>query len=186
MSVLAEVRRCKGQYITSGSLYSRLVNLTQRHAMPPICAFRIVSNPRNPAYPLVKAVFQSGSEKTLCVRSKKQSLIGKEARRKAMRDAVSEEMAEFKGKRCKVCGSTDDLTVDHIRPFRDIADEFEQTKQKWPKSFYKDTTRVRFYREDEDWLREWQEFHRRKSEFQTLCRSCNSSKGVEHWPLSQE
>lgn len=185
MALVAEARDRIGDVIEPGDpLYDKLYSITDSPALPPISSFKIINNRRSPGYPVVKAVFNAGGEKTISLKPRNSMQKNtKHLRRKAMRDSVSEQMKEYMQKshinECHICGSKNDLTVDHITPFRTLAEEFEQSVKYIPTRFTRDPQQHKmcFTNENQTWRSKWQDFHRRNAEFQILCRSCNSSLG---------
>ena len=75
-------------------------------------------------------------------------------RARRWRELVRQDLLELMGERCAFCGSTDDLTFDHLRA-RD-----------WKLEKVGSVQRMRIFRK-EFWA----------GKLQLLCRSCNSRKG---------
>jgi hypothetical protein len=102
--------------------------------------------------------------------------------KKAMRDCVREDLRDFLScvdpQECVTCGSTNDLTVDHVfPPFDDIANKFINDFG-LPKIIESTNHDIVFHEfESIDLEASWIAFHASMSCYQVLCRSCNSRKG---------
>jgi hypothetical protein len=103
-----------------------------------------------------------------------------------MRDAVVPQMQRFMDKSekwCAVCSADTDLTADHVEPFSNMADVFEQTwldrGYRLPTVFYKDSNNHHLVcsGDSQHFVEEWKAFHNVNASYQVLCRSCNSSLG---------
>lgn len=96
----------------------------------------------------------------------------------AMRAAVVDEMQSHLGQECVGCGGRQDLTVDHhTRPFSAIAGEFLQACGGTLDTDNPPGQKSGQWIADPELLEAWREYHRICADYQTLCRSCNSSKG---------
>lgn len=102
--------------------------------------------------------------------------------KKAMRHVVVEDMRDFLSSvtpaECAMCGTDNDLTVDHVAPpFDDIANAFieERGIPSIVDSSNPNIVVNMFESMDEEAY--WIAFHAARASYQVLCRSCNSSKG---------
>jgi hypothetical protein len=96
----------------------------------------------------------------------------------AMREAVEDQIREFRagqrGVPCEMCETYEDLTVDHIKKFKEIKDEFLALRTDHPNDFGKNSLSQEIFRaEDEEYKRAWQEYHRSKATLRILCKACN-------------
>ncbi len=84
-----------------------------------------------------------------------------------------------------ICGSKVNLVVDHIIPFVKLVNDFEKAEttrygsctippvvQRKGRDMFCDNTE-----KNNKFVLRWVKYHDRKSKYQILCRSCNSSKG---------
>lgn len=102
--------------------------------------------------------------------------------KRVMRFCVSEDMREFMEcceiHECDSCGSTKDLTVDHVAPpFDDIANLFIEQNGLPEIIGPRDLSRIINEFLDMNIQAAWVAFHASQATYQILCRSCNSSKG---------
>lgn len=102
--------------------------------------------------------------------------------KRIMRHVVGDDMRDFSGcvdpRECAWCGSTDDLTVDHVAPpFDDIASEY--IEMFGLPEFQEPATLMDVVNcfADIDVEAQWVAFHASRACYQMLCRSCNSKKG---------
>lgn len=188
MSVFAEVKEMfrKGRTVVDASspLFQKLRN-TMALSAPAVQSFRIQPNARDQRSVIVKACYEQGGERTLSLRPKRKVSV-KALRRKAMRDAIVPQLQRFMDKSekwCSVCSSEQDLTADHLEPFSDMADVFEQIwldrGHRLPTVFYKDNQNhhVVCSGDSQHFIEEWKAFHNVNARYQVLCRPCNSSLG---------
>lgn len=79
---------------------------------------------------------------------------------------------------CKQCKTTQNLQVDHIRPFSLISKEFQSKVDYIPYRyrFIKRYKRIAFLQRDEKFIRKWQRFHHKSATYQWLCKACNLKK----------
>lgn len=98
---------------------------------------------------------------------------------RVMRTSVDPQLAAFKRTQrdvCVLCGSTENMTVDHYpTKFRDIKAEFIASNPP-PTEFSKNGASQDCFRgEDAEYERAWKEFHREKATYRMLCYTCNRS-----------
>lgn len=96
----------------------------------------------------------------------------------AMRQAIEDQIREFKAAHpntaCEFCGTHENRTVDHVKKFRDIKDEFLLANPTHPTEFGKNELAQEIFRtEDTAFCQAWQEFHRVNASLRILCKSCN-------------
>lgn len=103
----------------------------------------------------------------------------KKALRGLIRGDLSDFMSSIVFQECVKCGAVDDLTVDHISPsFDDIVKAFFASEggynniQIESKKCGEGPVPV-----DPEIEERWIAFHRKRAEYQILCRSCNAKKG---------
>ena len=105
----------------------------------------------------------------------------------AMRTAVSDSIIKYKKEHklvCSLCGdeneSVGNYHVDHDNPsFRTLRDNFMSiTKTKVPSMFTECPVRhlTVFHRNDDDFRREWTDYHNANCNLQILCKKCNLHK----------
>lgn len=97
--------------------------------------------------------------------------------RRALRNALDEQIATFKKSAqevCEICRSSEDLTADHFpEPFEQLALSFLSTlptQEETPVVFRESRIRL----QDASLEQRWMEHHRANAHLRTLCRSCNS------------
>lgn len=96
----------------------------------------------------------------------------------AMRYAVKQQIRDYKfrnrDKPCQLCGSRENLTVDHVQKFRDLKAVFLASHPNPPTQFAKNADNQNmFRREDFEFERQWQYFHRNNAVLRILCYHCN-------------
>ncbi len=117
---------------------------------------------------------------TSAIDAKPEDVYNREKAHKAMREAISLQIAHAKTylpQFCENCGSsdTDKLHVDHVNPpFHLIADGFIDLHGLPLLARYQCGVQVL---KENDYSAKWMEYHDHSAVYQTLCRSCNSSKG---------
>ena len=97
----------------------------------------------------------------------------------AMRYAIAGQIRDYRNRfrsvPCAMCGSRENLTVDHIRKFRDLKAEFLVSHPNPPTEFAKnEDNQTVFRREDFEFERQWQHFHKTNAKLQILCYDCNA------------
>jgi len=96
----------------------------------------------------------------------------------AMRLAIKSQIREFKMtrklERCEFCGSLERQTVDHIKKFKELKDEFLALHPDHPTEFAKNEFAQEIFRpEDEAFVKSWQEYHKANATLRILCEPCN-------------
>ena len=98
----------------------------------------------------------------------------------AMRSSIKEQVQEFKATQvnvpCLFCNTNDYLTVDHIIKFRDIAKDFIDLYPNHPMQFQKNNLAQEVFRddkEDQEYMKKWQDYHRQRAQLRILCIDCN-------------
>lgn len=104
----------------------------------------------------------------------------------AMRHAIEGQIREFKAANpttaCEFCGTSENRTVDHVKKFRDLKDEFLQANPTHPTEFGKNELAQEIFRpEDGAFSTAWQEFHRANASLRILCKSCNQKLDNYGW-----
>ena len=106
-------------------------------------------------------------------RERRDSINARIAMRYDIRDQIPATDTE-----CASCGAQTDLCVDHkSTAFKDIADDFLAAAG----TIETDNPEGLDYGhgiKDDSTRKAWQDYHRELADYQTLCRSCNSSKGA--------
>ena len=122
----------------------------------------------------------NGQEDTISWNSCVQGAINPVGKRLnwAMRYAIDSQIKEFrtqhKNKACEICGTMNDLTVDHIKKFRDLKDEFLKLHPEHPTEFAKNELSQEIFRsEDGEFERQWQTYHQQNATLRILCGTCN-------------
>jgi hypothetical protein len=106
----------------------------------------------------------------------------KELLLRAMRCSVVDQILEFRKKsilKCVFCGCNNgDFHVDHVKPFKDLANIFLNNSEYIPTKFGKDLkyNQTIFLEDDNSFKMEWVNFHK-SAEYQILCERCNLRKG---------
>jgi hypothetical protein len=94
----------------------------------------------------------------------------------ALRVAVDSDIKEYRKRFpiCSQCGCTqfENLEVDHIVPFKDIAGEFMRAHE----DIETREEHLRNVVADEDIRARWYEFHKGRAVLQTLCKQCHKRK----------
>lgn len=103
----------------------------------------------------------------------------------AMRYAIRRQITQWKNThgpaQCASCAKTTTLEVDHIIPFCELKQAFLLTSTSTPPTQFGYATNcyMKFLTDtaSQKFCKAWQRYHRRKVQFQFLCKSCNLSKG---------
>lgn len=110
----------------------------------------------------------------------------------AMRSAVDRQIRQFRKrtreKACALCGTTEQLEVDHVVEFVQLKTRFLKTsKQEAPTTFgYKRRTlRKQFLKMDKPFQYAWSRFHKKHAELRLLCKPCNLARNKKV-PASQK
>lgn len=103
--------------------------------------------------------------------------------KQALRQAIDYQITEFRQKckrRCELCGSKENIHIDHIYHFNKIYKDFmEEYNFEIPKKFSKEegTNRCKFNYTEEKLRLTWCEYHREKATLRPLCKTCNLTRG---------
>lgn len=100
----------------------------------------------------------------------------------AMRVEVDDQIREFRNKHrgepCQLCGTFDNLSVDHIVKFRTLKSDFFLLNPNPPVLFAKNNcAQERFRPEDEEYASKWRDYHREHARLRILCLPCNIMEG---------
>lgn len=107
--------------------------------------------------------------------------------KRAMRNSIHYQLPKIPhNSRCKKCDAKRDLTIDHIKPFKVLIEEFKQMLAqkhpniKTPVTFSRNKTHSKIFSpQDTIYKHLWQEFHYLNAKYDILCNRCNSIKGTE-------
>ncbi len=96
----------------------------------------------------------------------------------AMRQSIEGQIREFRAAHpntpCEFCHTYENRTVDHIKKFRDLKDEFLNAHPNHPTEFGKNELAQEIFRpEDAAFETAWQEYHRTHASLRILCKPCN-------------
>lgn len=103
----------------------------------------------------------------------------------ALRNAINHQLPRItEYDFCQNCGTTNQLSVDHIIPFKTLTTDFKkimkEEKIKIPIHFDRNYTYSKIFKEgDSLFCQKWKDYHLKKATYQILCVKCNSSKGVK-------
>lgn len=110
-------------------------------------------------------------------KSNKQNILN------AMRSSIADQIIEFRNNNemcCVQCECIDgSFHIDHVLSFHILSNNFlDNIKIKFPTNFDKceKTNLTIFKKDDEKFMKEWQDYHRDNSVLQVLCKSCNLKK----------
>jgi len=142
---------------------TREINLTHRNKQ----FFIVKSNGSEDSISWVKCVYKQESPlKTLLTRSF----------RHAIRDQIKDFKTANKNKPCEICGTYEEITADHVIQFRKLKDDFLKENPKHPKEFTKNNIGSDIFRdEDIEFVKAWQEYHRKNAILRILCSPCNDN-----------
>jgi hypothetical protein len=142
--------------------------------------YKRIVNPSFPNDP--RCIANSEDGETFRVWSWNRALTPDDSLMRALRIAVADQMAEYKGtatRVCVACGTTALITVDHKKlPFKKIALAF--CAEQGTVELTNDATGAGWFIKSSQVQDAWQAFHKRHADYQILCRSCNSKKGTKH------
>ena len=98
----------------------------------------------------------------------------------AMRHAIEDQIKEYKNtnknKPCEFCGTYYDITVDHIIKFKKLKDDFIVMNPEYPKELGKNNfAQEVFKKEDIEFVKLWQEYHKENATLRILCKKCNQN-----------
>jgi 5-methylcytosine-specific restriction endonuclease McrA len=175
------------------SHYNILIELLKRHPRfesktQDMCNLRIFPNKLQKNALGINIINKDGSETDI---SWRQAIDAKPPpdRKKlfsAMRHSVKPQTDEFKRENkpiCKSCSKTENMHVDHIKHFEELAFNFikimKSKNYNIPNEFGDvddDTNRKCFLKKDESFETEWINFHREHATLQLLCAKCNLSR----------
>ena len=96
----------------------------------------------------------------------------------AMRHAIEDQIKEFKtinrNKPCEFCETYSEPTADHIIKFRKLKDDFLIENPEYPKELGKNEFAQEVFRdEDAEFVKLWQEYHKKNATLRILCKNCN-------------
>jgi hypothetical protein len=102
----------------------------------------------------------------------------------ALRSSIQHQIRDFRMSNsliCEFCVSTDDLHVDHIKQFEEIAFDFLQSTTIPVPNVFGETTdqthRRCFLDSDIDFENAWKQFHLQNASLRILCKKCNLTRG---------
>ena len=96
----------------------------------------------------------------------------------AMRHAIEEQIKEFKtinkNKPCEFCETYSEPTADHIIKFKKLKDDFLEENPEHPTELGKNEFAQEVFREeDAEFVKLWQEYHKKNATLRILCKNCN-------------
>jgi len=104
--------------------------------------------------------------------------------KEAMRTAIEQQIKIFRNSNapiCQICKkhcTLDDIHIDHVNFFANIADTFLRANPLHPTTFTSNKiNRVIFKPEDENFEKKWYEYHLQNASLRVLCKNCNLSRG---------
>ena len=103
----------------------------------------------------------------------------------SFRDAIKEQIKEFKfvnkNKPCEICGTHEDITADHVIQFRKLKDDFLKENPEHPTEFTKNNIGAVIFRDDDiEFVKAWQEYHKKNAILRILCSHCNDNLDKYH------
>lgn len=111
---------------------------------------------------------------TSCVTQKSQTYATK--LKQAFRIAIQDQISKFREKHhrevCGFCGSTDDLTVDHVIHFVKLVDDFKNIHSATTPILVKNEFQQNCF-QDISYETAFKKYHRQHAELRILCRQCN-------------
>lgn len=101
--------------------------------------------------------------------------------RMCMRHSITNDIINFKNNSeliCVLCGSTNDIQIDHSNFFKNISQEFlKKTKITIPNKFHHSNIgSYSFCKCDKDFEKEWIDYHNKNAVLRVLCKKCNLKK----------
>jgi hypothetical protein len=105
-----------------------------------------------------------------------------------MRYAIKEQIMEFKyinkNKPCELCGTYLNITADHIIKFKKLKDDFLLENPDYPKEFSKNKYGSDIFREEDfEFVKLWQEYHKKNATLRILCANCNDK--LDDYPTAK-
>jgi len=97
-----------------------------------------------------------------------------------MRQAIESQIIDFKiaNKKtsCELCGTSANLTVDHVKKFKDLKEEFLLANPAHPTLFGKNSLAQEIFREEDAAFRlSWETYHKEHASLRILCKPCNQN-----------
>ena len=96
----------------------------------------------------------------------------------AMRNAIEPQINYFRTiseRECEICGSNNEIQIDHIYEFCDLVKDFQKTTSLDKPSIFNDNycNMAIFKEEDKEYEKEWYIYHKDNAKLRPLCKRCN-------------
>ena len=188
------LRRKPGDYRPASEHYGTFRSMVHRHPRGAekyrdFVGVRLVHNVSR--YNLVPELFLIFPDETTEDISWRKCVLAKETVKdlftKAMREAINYQIVAYRDahpvRECSWCHSKYRVEVDHVRPFKDLMQDFLDTKDALavPQSFQshsrseedKSRINVEFKDEDQQFKNDWVQYHLKHADLRYLCQRCN-------------
>lgn len=98
----------------------------------------------------------------------------------ALRYAIQPQIQQFRNSnelKCEFCGSIDNIHIDHIIMFKNLAKDFLSSYEVIPSEFDdNEYNGAKFKLEDNKFEKDWFNYHQEKAKLRSLCAKCNQSR----------
>lgn len=159
-----------------------MVLFTEHHEYPyklrDVVDIMIVRNKKTPRYYEFNLIRENGDIEDISYRCCINKRNDNYDYNNAMRNAIEPQIKDFKGlceDKCEICGSINDIQIDHIYEFCDLVKDFQcRTSLNKPSIFNDsyDNTAI-FREEDKEYEYEWYKYHKNNAKLRPLCKRCN-------------
>ena len=166
--------------------YNELMDLFKNHPEYPkkienVIDIAIERNKQNPSFYEYKIIKSNGDTDNISYRCCINKPCKDNNLKNAMRYAVENQILEFRNNcnilECEFCKSRQNIHIDHIKPFKELYDDFLKDRNDIP-SIFDDNyyNSAKFQEIDEDFENEWSEYHKNNATLRCLCRKCNTGR----------
>ena len=138
----------------------------------------IERNRQNPSYYEYKIIKSNGDTDDIsyrcCINTRSKDKNLKDAMRYAILNQIQEYKSNCSKLECEFCQSRQNIEIDHIKPFKELYDEFLRNRTDIPVIFDDNYFHcAKFQPKDENFEKKWTEYHRTNATLRCLCRKCN-------------
>lgn len=141
----------------------------------------IVNNKRNSKFFEINLIRSNGQKEDISYRCCINKRNTNYNLNQALRYAIEPQIKEFRDKnknKCVLCGSTNNIQIDHIIMFKNLVNDFlKKTSRPIPNEYDdSDFNAAKFKLEDKELEEEWFIYHKKNATLRCLCSKCNYSR----------
>ncbi len=141
----------------------------------------IVNNKRNFKYYEVNLIREDGTVEDISYRCCILNRPKNKSLNDAMRYTIQPQIDDFKNSveiyKCEYCNSYENIEIDHIKPFKDLTEDFLKNRNDIPVLFDDSPYNFAMFRhEDKNINDEWFDYHKITAKLRCLCKQCNISR----------